>query len=278
MVRNLLAQGVDVFVVDWGNAGPEDAGQGLDHFVGDRIPALVAQTLATAEAENLTLFGICQGGTLAAMHAARDPKGLNGLITAVAPFDFHADAHDADPAHGLLNLWLRALEPEEIEGLLTLDGNMSGDLMGLIFNQLNPVRTLAKYAIDMLDNMGDPTAAATFLAMETWLADRPDLPGAMARTWMIDLYRDNALVAGKIDIEGARINLRDIPAPVLNIFATGDHIIPPPCSRALGAHVQNAQYTELALPSGHIGAFVSAKTQVLLAPAVVSFLHHRRAL
>jgi hypothetical protein len=44
MVRNLLAQGVDVFVVDWGNAGPEDAGQGLDHFVGDRIPALVAQT------------------------------------------------------------------------------------------------------------------------------------------------------------------------------------------------------------------------------------------
>src|SRR5690606_21016182 len=32
LVRNLLAAGVDVFVLDWGDAGPEDAGNGFDHY------------------------------------------------------------------------------------------------------------------------------------------------------------------------------------------------------------------------------------------------------
>jgi polyhydroxyalkanoate synthase len=275
LVRNLLAAGVDVFVLDWGDAGPEDAGNGFGHYAGDLLGQAVDAVLAESGAARAVLFGICQGGTMAACHAALDNGRLSGLIVAVTPIDFHADVHDADPAHGLLNVWVRSLTEDDLDALIALDGNLSGELMGIVFNQLNPVRTIAKYVVEFPEAAAEPRALATFLAMERWLADRPDLPGAVARSWLVELYRRNALVAGKFSPAGTPVDLRRIGVPVLNVFATGDHIIPPPCSRALGRLVDPRRYEELALPTGHVGVFVSARSQVLLAPAIVSWLRRR---
>ena len=47
--------------------------------------------------------------------------------------------------------------------------------------------------------------------------------------------------------------------PVLNVYAEADHIIPPPTVRALGGRLGTDDYTELGLPGGHIGMFVSAQ-------------------
>jgi polyhydroxyalkanoate synthase len=156
--------------------------------------------------------------------------------------------------------------------LIALDGNLSGEVMGVVFNQLNPVRTIAKYTVEFPAAATDPHALATFLAMEKWLADRPDLPGPLARAWLIELYQRNALVAGRFAPGGRPVDLRRIGVPVLNVFATGDHIIPPPCSRALGRLIDPMRYQELALPTGHVGVFVSARAQALLAPAMVDWL------
>jgi polyhydroxyalkanoate synthase len=272
LVRNLLSAGVDVFVLDWGHAGPEDAGNGFGHYACDMLGRAVDATLARSAAGRAALFGICQGGTMAACHAALRGERLSGLAIAVTPVDFHADVDDADPAHGLMNLWIRSLAEADLEALIGLDGNLSGELMGLVFNQLNPVRTIAKYAVEFPEAAADPRELATFLAMEKWLADRPDLPGAMARSWLIDLYRRNRLVAGRFAPDGVPVDLRRIAVPVLNVFATGDHIIPPPCSRALGRLVEPRLYEELALPTGHVGVFVSGRAQALLAPAIAGWL------
>lgn len=276
LVRNLLESGVDVFVLDWGHAGPEDAENGFGHYACDLLGRAIDAALARSGAGRGVLFGICQGGTMAACHAALGGDRLAGLAMAVTPIDFHADRHDADPAHGLLNLWVRSLSEDDLDALIALDGNLSGELMGIVFNQLNPVRTIAKYVVELPGAAADPRALATFLAMEKWLADRPDLPGALARSWLIELYHRNALVEGRFAPGGAPggapVDLRRIAVPVLNIFATGDHIIPPPCSRALGRLVDPRLYEELALPTGHVGVFVSARAQAKLAPAIVSWL------
>jgi len=270
LVRRLLAAGVDVHVLDWGDAGAEDAGRGLDHYAGRQLGRAIGAALAASGAERLVLMGICQGGTLAAAHAARWPGRLAGLITAVAPIDFHADALDPDPSHGLLNLWIRALAPEDIDRLIAIDGALPGPLMGAVFDLLNPVATLRKYTVDLFQQT--PDSLPIFLAMERWIADRPDLPGALARTWLVDLYQENALVRGALTLAGQAVRLSAIEAPVLNVFATRDHIIPAPSAKALAAHIPAARYRELALPTGHIGTFVSARAQPVLAPAIVEWL------
>ena len=202
LVRNLLAAGVDVFVLDWGQAEAGDAGNGFDHYADAQLGRALAAVRATSGAARPALLGICQGGVFAACHAALHGQGLSGLVLAVTPVDFHADAEDADPSHGLLNLWIRSLDEADLEAMIGDVGNLPGEMMGLVFNQLNPVRTIAKYAIELPDTARDPRALATFLAMEKWLADRPDLPGALARDWLIRLYRRNELAAGRFEMGG----------------------------------------------------------------------------
>jgi len=71
------------------------------------------------------------------------------------------------------------------------------------------------------------------------------------------------------------VDLRAITMPVLNVYAKDDHIIPPATSRALGGLVGTEDYTELALPGGHVGVFVGGKAQGLFAPGVAEWLAKR---
>ena len=63
--------------------------------------------------------------------------------------------------------------------------------------------------------------------------------------------------------------------PVLNIYAQDDHIIPPATSRALDGKIGRTDYTELGLPGGHIGMFVSGKSQGIVGKSIVDWLADR---
>ncbi|MEM6664537.1 MAG: alpha/beta fold hydrolase [Pseudomonadota bacterium] len=126
MVRQLLTSGVDVFVLDWGGAGQDRQGPDLDAIARFVLPAALDRVIAESGAARAILMGICQGGTLAAVAATLSQQKLAGLITAVAPFDFHADTEDTDPSHGLMHLWTRAPALEDLERLLDLSGDLPG--------------------------------------------------------------------------------------------------------------------------------------------------------
>jgi hypothetical protein len=66
--------------------------------------------------------------------------------------------------------------------------------------------------------------------------------------WLKDLYQENRLVGGSVELSGRRVDLKSITAPVLNVCALGDHIIPPDCSRALGAKIGRPDHAEIRCP------------------------------
>ena len=68
---------------------------------------------------------------------------------------------------------------------------------------------------------------------------------------------------GEFALGGRRVDLAQVTMPVLNVYALEDHIIPPGCSKALGGVVGSKDYTEIPLPGGHVGVFVSGKSQAL---------------
>ena len=119
--------------------------------------------------------------------------------------------------------------------------------------------SLTKYNIGIANMDGDEAAILNFLRMEKWIADRPDHPGAAARQWLNDLYRENQLVEGRFVVAGETIDLTKIACPVLNIYALQDHIIPLSCSKALANFVKPDLYEEIGFPGGHVGVFVSRK-------------------
>lgn len=272
LVRQLIAAGVDLWVLDWGS--PSRADQHNDfadyalYWLGDALDAIRAETGAPRTA----LFGICQGGVFALCHAALAPERVAGLALAVTPVDFHADIADSTPHRGFLNLWARNLEPAVLEAFLAERGVIPGELTGAVFQSLLPSRVAARYGSELLGIADNEAALETFLRMEVWLADRPDHPAAAARQWLGALYRENALVRGAFALDGQAVDLGAITCPILNIVAQADHIVPPACSTALEGLTASRDYRLLEVPAGHIGVFVSEKARGVVAPAVADWL------
>lgn len=276
LVRNLLGRGVDLYVVDWGHPTRADQNLTLDDYVDWYLEDCVDHICEAAGVDAVTLLGICEGGVFSTLYAARHPKKVKNLILTITPIDFHGDQRDDDQTHGFINLWTRNLGNDDIDRLIDAFGNLPGEIMASVFQMMTPVRTLTKYNLDLLDAAGDEKRLLNFLRMEKWLADRPHHPGAAARQWLVDFYKDNKLIKGEIVLSGERVDLKNLKMPILNIYALQDHIIPPPCSTALKDHVGTKDYTELALPGGHVGVYVSGKSQGIVGDGVFNWLIERQ--
>lgn len=275
LVRRLLAHGLDLYVIDWGNPGRSDRWLSLEDYVDGYLDDAIAFIREHRGVAAVNLLGICEGGVLAMLYAALHPSRVRNLTLAVTPVDFHADRNEPQLDHGLLNQWTRHLATDDIDRLVEAFGCIPGDLMGAMFSMLTPVRSLTKHNIGLLDAFDAPHELTTFLRMEKWLADRPDHPGEAARQWLSELYQQNRLIAGTFEIGGRNVRLSNLTMPVLNIYALDDHIVPPACSAALSRVVGTRDYTEIRVPGGHIGVFVSRKSQDTVGNGIAEWLRAR---
>ena len=275
LVRNLLKLGVDLYVVDWGNPSRADRWLTLDDYIDGYLRECVRFIAQQHAIDKVNLLGICEGGVFTTCYAALHPDTVKALVLTITPIDFHGDTVENRLGHGFINIWTRSLTPEDIDRLVDAYGNLPGEFMGSVFSQMTPMRTLMKYNLDLLEVVDDDKKFLNFLRMEKWIADRPHHPGEAAKQWLKDLYQDNKLIKGAFMINGRNVKLADITMPVLNVFAKDDHIIPPATSQALGTKVGTRDYTELALPGGHVGVFVGGKSQALLSSGIANWLAER---
>lgn len=272
LIRNLLNQGVDLYAVDWGHPSRADRWLTIDDYVDGYLNECVEFICKQHGIDQITLLGICEGGVFTLCYTALYPHRIKNLITTITPVDFHADQEDGRADHGFINLWTRSLEPEDIDRMIEANGNLPGELISSVFQMMTPMATLTKYNLGMLDVIDDEAKLLNFLRMEKWLADRPHHPGEAGKQWLKDLYQDNKLVKNEFVLGNRKVNLKNIKMPVLNVFAKEDHIVPPGCSRALAKCVGSKDYSEISLTSGHVGVFVSGKSQGILGSGIVKWL------
>jgi polyhydroxyalkanoate synthase len=143
-------------------------------------------------------------------------------------------------------------------------GNVSPAQMQAGFAALRPTLDLGKL-VGLLDlAAADRSAREAFAALETWASDNIPFPGAAYRTYLAELYQQNALAAGRHHALGRRVDLGAIRCPIMTIVAERDTICPPPAALALNDLVASTRRDILTVPGGHVGAVVGSR-----APAAV---------
>jgi len=265
LVRNLLALGEDVYLIDWGYPDGADRWLNLDDYINGYIDRSVDAVAAHAGVDRVNLLGICQGGAFSLCYAALHPEKVRNLITMVTPVDFHTPDN-------LLSHWTRQLDVDLFVDTL---GNVPADLMNYCYLTLKPMRLFQQKYVGLVDILDDKAELENFLRMEKWIFDSPDQAGEAFREFIRDFFQGNKLLRGGLTIGGRPVDLRMIDHPILNIFAEQDHLVPPAASRALEGATGSEDYTQLAFKGGHIGIYVSGRAQREVPPTIHDWLAAR---
>ncbi|MEX2525599.1 MAG: class III poly(R)-hydroxyalkanoic acid synthase subunit PhaC [Gammaproteobacteria bacterium] len=265
LIRGLLDRGLDVYLIDWGYPDESDCHLSLNDYINGYLDRCVDVILAAHDLDRINVLGICQGGTFSLCYTALHQAKVKNLITTVTPVDFHT-------RHDLLSHLVRHVDVDQCVDSM---GNIPGEFLNWLFLMLKPFRLMGKKYVDLVDILDDPDQAANFLRMEKWIFDSPDQAGEAFRDFVKQFYQENRLVKGSIEIGGKTVDLEQITIPVMNIFARDDHIVPSDASKALAGCLGTEDYTELEFPGGHIGLYVSARSQQLLPPAIADWIEAR---
>jgi len=265
LVRQLLARGEDVYIIDWGYPDRSDRFLDLEDYIERFIGGAVDHLRAGYGLDAINLLGICQGGAFSLSYAALNPGKLRNLITMVTPVDFHTPDN-------MLSNWTRGMDVDLFVDTL---GNVPADLMNMCYLTLKPWRLFVQKYVAMVDILDDKSAMEDFLRMEKWIFDSPDQAGEAFRQFVKMFYQGNGFVEGGIRIGGREVHLGLVEIPVLNIYAEQDHLVPPSASKPLGGLIGSSDYSELSFRGGHIGIYVSGRAQKEVPDAIHDWLAKR---
>jgi polyhydroxyalkanoate synthase len=257
LIGQLVAEGRDVYLLDWGAPVGMCGGHGLRRHV-DVLRAAERVVLRTSRKRDLDLVGYCLGATICLISTATEPSAHVRSIVAIAP--------PIDLASGgKLASFMRhpLLRPAQ---LLDADGHVPPAVIREAFHALRP-RALRSVRLG-LRLRHDRDAMAYYGAMARWAWEQRRLSGAMCMD-LVDLFRSNALVRGTLDVGGERVELERITCPVLVLVAERDHIVPPDSSLALRT---GGRVTVEAIPSGHVSMVVGTGARTWAWPALSRWL------
>lgn len=263
-IKNLLEFGLDIYIIDWGYPTRADKDVTMDDYVNWFIDSIVDFVRKNNEVDQVTLAGICQGGTLSVIYSALHPEKIKNLVTFVTPVDFSTN-------DGLLFRWSKDMNFDRI---VDTYGTVPGEFLNNGFSMLKPMMRVNKY-MGIVDIMQEKDKMMNFLRMEKWINDSPNQSGECFRQFMKDLYQGNKLVKGELEVGGEKVSLKNIKMPVLNIYAAEDHLVPPAATIPLNDHIGSKDQELYKFPGGHIGVFVGGRSQKELAPAVAKWLKDR---
>ena len=219
MVRWLRDKGYTVYVVSWRSADDVTKDYTWSDYVEHGAYAAVGAALKASKAKSLNAVGYCIGGTMLTSALAHMAQNGDRRVKSATYFASQMDFENA----GDLLLFTDNHAMDYVEDLISQnDGVMPGESMTETFNWLRPVDLVWRYVVDQY-LLGKKPRPFDLLF---WNSDQTNIPGPTHRTYLEDLYANNALAKGKFSVLGERLDVSNITVPVFVQAGRDDHICP----------------------------------------------------
>jgi poly(3-hydroxyalkanoate) synthetase len=248
VVETLRQSGLSrAFVTEWRSATPETRYFTIDNYLADLNVA------ADELGPPVDLIGLCQGGWLALVYAARFPKKVRRLVLVGAPIDiaaaesqlsrFVADVPSTmfdelersgeGIVHGeqMLGMWGLSHGPDQAETSLQIPAG------------LDPVRRS-----ELIDRF------------QQWYAETVDLPGSFYLQVVNWLFKQNQIAEGRFVALGQLIDLAKLRTPIFLLAADHDEVVSRDQLFAVARLVSTPveHLVKMSEPCGHLGLFLGA--------------------
>jgi poly(3-hydroxybutyrate) depolymerase len=249
-MQTILNSGLErAFSLDWIGATPVTADASIDEYL-DVVDRAVEHC-----GGRVNLIGDCQGGWLATIYAALAPERVNTLTIAGAPIDFHA-------GESVIHETVRHLTPggdmRFYEALVASGGGVfKGQNMLSGFILINPADEISRQ-LDLLLHLDDDSYVERYSYFEDWFKHTQDIPGAFYLWIVRNLFRDNLLISGELELAGRDVDLHKLTMPLNLLGGEKDHITPADQVFAL-AHATSTPdglIRRSITTGGHLGLFM----------------------
>jgi polyhydroxyalkanoate synthase len=269
VVARLLRHGLQVFLVEWTDPGPDQQDFGLDDYADRMLMHCVEEITRHTGQRRVPLVAHSLGGTLATIFAIRHPDRVAGLLLIEAPSHFGADAGAFAPVVAISPHagWLRS--PERA---------VPGSLLDIVSAMAAPESfQLARYG-DLMVSLADPELLHNHMRVQRWSLDEFALPGQLFEDVVERLYRRDELMSGALVISGQRIGPTRLTAPIMNVINPRSRVIPPesilPFHHAAASPSKQVlhYHGDIAVAIQHVGALVGRSAHRDLWPALIRWL------
>jgi len=263
LVETLLGHGVEhVLLIDWHSASADMKDLEIDNYLADLC--VVIDELGG----RVRLVGLCQGGWISAMIAARFPAKVARLVLAGSPID-------AGAGEGPLKQMVQRLPMHFYEDLVRSGGGlMRGSFMLQGWKNMHPDEHYFNEHLELLQHIDDPVYLAKRETFAAWYETTVDLPGRWYLQAIGHIFKDNLLARGKYVALGQQLDLRQITCPLYLLAGERDDITTP--EQVLNAAglvgTPAAQITQKIVPGGHIGLFMGSRTLAEVWPQIAAWL------
>src|ERR1700758_520853 len=209
------AGATNLFVTDWQSASPDMRFLGIDDYLAD-LNVLVDEIGAPVD-----LIGLCQGGWMALVFAARFPGKVRKLVLAAAPVDTKA-------APSVLSTLADGTAMEVFREVVRRgDGLVLGNRVLKLWGPGAVEAEEIRQLLESEEAHGSPAFARLEAAFRDWYGWTVDLPGRYFLETVEKLYKRNEIAAGTFVALGKRIALTGITAPIFLLAARDDELVAP---------------------------------------------------
>ena len=257
MIEFLVNHGHDVYLLDWGEIAEEDKDLGFEEGVFKILPRAIDRAMEASGATEITLNGLCLGGTISSCYLGLNPDApVRNFVAVVTPINFEEG--------GLFRTWLN--DPHFPADLIVERYNgLPSSLMNTGFKMLRP--TLEAQAMAGLwANVNRPGYIEGYKAMNRWANDFIGMPARFFSQLSKDLYANNRLYSGEFVLNGRKVDLGRIKQPLL---------VAAPAAQSLMEAVSSTDKEYIELPGGHISVFSGRQAHQTLWPKIDEWVSAR---
>ncbi|WP_225120899.1 alpha/beta fold hydrolase [Bradyrhizobium sp. BRP22] len=249
LVEALQQGGMDrIYVTDWCSATPEMRYLSIDSYLAD-LNVAVDEIGAPID-----LIGLCQGGWLSLIYAARFPHKVRRLVLAGAPVDVSVPSE--------LSRMVAGVPKEAFDELVRQGEGIVSGKHTLRFWSMPLTLHDVEAALQIHVGDGCEQDDALLERFERWDRKLLDLPGTFyleATNW---IFRENRIAEGSFIALGRRIDLAEVTAPVFLLAGERDNVVPLEqafaTARLLGTPPQWLE--QASEPCGHLGLFMGRES------------------
>ncbi|APZ52036.1 PHA/PHB synthase family protein [Salipiger abyssi] len=218
MVRFLVDQGIEVYMISWLNPGEADSELSMEDYVRLGIFEALDTIGKAVPDQKIHAAGYCLGGTLLSIAAAAMAREKDDRLASLTLLAAQVDFTEA----GEITLFTDDSQVAFLEDIMAEQGYLKSDQMAGAFQMLRSndliwSRTIRDYLLGERGGMNDLMA---------WNADATRMPATMHSEYLRKLFLENRLALGQYKVGGRLVSVEDIETPLFAVGTEKDHVAP----------------------------------------------------